>query len=343
MATSVKRSYSPEKLLEIRARVDGYMFQADARRLAATRKLINFRFLCGDLHTHSLYSDGLGSVAQNWDVGRQRGLDFMFATDHQTIRQKVECRKFKGVWWGQEPGAGHHHIAILDNRRKYTPLKDLKVDAERLRSLSPFFFFPHPTGWVPACRYEQERMDALEDVGPDFAMEVMNGIFRTAPFREEWERGAVALWDKLLTLGRRVTGLGASDAHMPATVGNVWTGIIGARLRKESVLKGLREGRVFASSGPAINVRAAGKPMGGEVRVKGGRLAVQLECADSYGLGWARVIVDGREAKRFEYGGSPYAREEVSLRMPKSSRYLRVECAANDDRRAYANPIYVAR
>jgi len=342
MAQSIKRSYTPQQLLENRAGVDAYKFEADAERIRATAAMVDFRFLRGDLHTHSFYSDGKGSVAENWAVAQQRGLDFMFATDHGTVRQKVECRKFKGVWWSQEPGAGAQHIGILDIDRKYTPVKDVERDAQRLREMGAFFFFPHPAGWFPRQWYASDKVDALGSAGPEFAIEVKNGIFRAEPFFDAWEEAYVAIWDRYLSLGRRVIGLAASDAHMPATVGNVWTGVLDARLSKTSVMNGLRSGRVFASSGPAIDLNAASTPMGGTARPRAGKITLRFECADSYGLNWARIIRDGREVKRFNYGGAKHAAEKVTLRVPRSGRYVRVECAANDDRRAYANPIYLS-
>lgn len=341
MGKPVKSTYEPQAYVDYRKRVDSFLFGLDADRAKATAKLVHFRFLRGDLHTHSLYSDGRGTVAENWDVAKQRGMDFMFATDHGTVRQKSECNA-KGLWWGQEPGTEHQHIGILDIDRKFTPVGDLERDAARLRRMGAFFFFPHPAGWYPATWYGPERIDGLAGAGPEFAIEVINGIYRVKAFHDPWIDAFVAVWDRYLSQGCRVIGLGATDAHMPPTVGNAWTGVLDARLTKASVLKGLRSGRVFASNGPAINVDAVKACMGGRVVPRAGRVTLRFECADAYGLNWARVIRDGQEVKRFMYGGATHAVDKVSLCVPRGARYVRVECAANDDRRAYANPIYLA-
>jgi len=343
MAVRIRRTYAPEELLDYRRRVDAYKFEADAARVEATRKLVDFRFLRGDLHTHSLYSDGKGSVAENWTVARQRGLDFLFVTDHGTVRQKALCRNVPGLWWGQEPGAQFQHIAILGIDRKFEPSKSLERDAQRLREMGAFFFFPHPAGWYPRTWYPPERIEILDRVGEAFAIEIKNGIFRTEPFYDDWEKAFVEVWDRLLCSGRRVIGLAASDAHMPASVGNVWTGVLGCRHQMGSVLKALRSGRVFASSGPVINLESDTAPMGGEARPRNGRLKIRFECADSYGLNWTRVVQDGREVRRFAFRGAPHAAAEICLRLGRSARYVRVECAANDDRRGYSNPIYIVR
>ena len=313
----------------------------DAQRAAETRKLVSFGFLRGDLHMHTTWSDGWGSVAEMVETAEARGLDFIFVTDHNTVRQKAECRKYKNVWWGQEPGAGPHHICILDNARRFRPSKDMKRDAERLRAMGVFFFYPHPTGWFPGTYYTEAQMDALAEAGPEFAMEVMNGIFRVDAFHDAWTEGSAALWDFYLMQGYQVTGLGTTDAHFPLGVGNVWTGLIGARLSKRSVLNVLRSGKVYASSGPAINLTCGKTPMGGTARARSGKAAIVMECADAYGLNWASIIQDGREVKRFSLQGAQHLRERVALSVAPGG-YVRAECAAMDDRRAYANPIYFA-
>ena len=341
MARPVKRRRSAQDILAVHMRFNSHQIARDAARCAATRRLVSFPFFRGDLHVHTVYSDGMGTVDEVAGVAQQRGLDFLFITDHGTVRQKVECVRYPNVWWGQEPGAGGHHICILDNPRKYTPVRDIRRDAERLRKKGLFFFYPHPTGWFPRTVYDPSLRDSLREAGPQFAMEVINGIFRIEPFHDEWTDANVALWDALLGEGFRVTGLAATDAHFAPGVGNVWTGVLARRLTKASVLEALRQGTAFASMGPAINVRIGRTPMGAALRRRGRRGILRVECADAYGLNWLRVVKDGKVVRERRYRGRTHAREAIALRFSASSRYVRAECAANDDRRAYSNPIYL--
>ncbi len=343
MTRPVKKQYTAKSMADYYATVEVYRWQRQAARAQATGRLAGFKFIRGDLHMHTVYSDGRGSVDENWAVAKARGLDFIFVTDHGTVRQKVECKKFRHVWWGQEPGAGPHHVCILDNDRKFTPTGDMKRDFETLRRMGLFFFYPHPTGWFPRQYYSQEQQDALAEVGNEFAIEVMNGIFRSHAFHEEWQDSAVALWDRYLCEGFRVIGLGASDAHFAHGVGNTWTGLVDTSLSRRSVLRTLKSGRVFASSGPAIDIRCGRVPMGGTARTRKDRLKLTFECADDYGLNWVKVIQDGKERRRFECRGAKHVLESITIRPRKRGGYVRVECAANDDQRAYANPIYLER
>ena len=184
MRGRLKAHWSAEQRLAQHERIEAFRLAREAARARATRKLAGFRYIHGDLHTHSVFSDGSGTVADLARVAHLRGLDFLFVTDHNTIRQKVECRKCPAVWWGQEPGAGPHHICILAPQRKFLPACDMRRDAERLRALGHFFFYPHPVGWYPNTWYRKAQKDALKEAGPQFAIEVINGIFRTEPFHD---------------------------------------------------------------------------------------------------------------------------------------------------------------
>lgn len=343
MARPVKNQWTAGQRLSLCERIDDYRNQREAQRAEATRKAAGFGYVRGDPHMHTVYSDGSGTVEDMAHVARARGLDFIFVTDHGTIRQKVECRKFPGVWWGQEPGAGPHHVCILAGDRKFVPCREMKKDAERLRALGHFFFYPHPVGWFPNCWYTEQQKDSLSEVGPEFAIEVMNGIFRTEAFHDEWVEGNLALWDRYLCAGCRVTGLAATDSHFAPGVGNVWTGAVGARVDMASVLAALRAGRVFASSGPAVKLTCGRAPMGGTVKASQRTVDVRIRCADSYGLNWVRAVQDGRVVREFECRGEPVLKEQMELALAPADSYVRIECASIDDRRAYSNPIYFRR
>lgn len=343
MGKPVKRYWTPQSRLDYIGRIVEAKMARDAARALTTKRLVGFNYLRGDLHCHTVYSDGAGSVKEMHDAAEARGLDFLFVTDHRTVRQKIECKKYRNVWAGQEPGTQHHHIVILDDTRKYTPVMDLQRDDKRLREMGAFFYYPHPTGWYPGTYYSDEKKNAFASLNGDFAIEVMSGIHRVEAFHDEWTDANVALWDHYLCEGFHVTGLAATDAHFPECVGNVWTGVLNARRSRNGVIRALRSGCVFASSGPAIGVKSGRTPMGGMRRVRSDGAEVDVECADSYGLSWIRVVRGGKVVRRIECKGAEHVRETVRVRLPSGESYVRVECATLDDRRAYANPVYFRR
>jgi hypothetical protein len=306
-------------------------------------------------------SDGIHSVAEMKASADAAGLDFAFITDHGTVAQKRECAKFPNLWWGQEPDTrkrGLHHFVVLGLSRKYVPVhvrghqermgteEDLRRDFDYLRLQDAFVFAAHPTGAFPRMWYKnrtnrQDGRQALLEMSARFGMEVLSSN-RPAPLFDEWCASYAELWDELLGNGQEVTGVGCTDAHSAAWLGNTWTGVLGAECTMESIIQSLQEGHCFASQGPAAVLRSGSALMGDVVPVRrGAKVTVSYECADSAGLAWVRVIAGGKVVRQVLDYGKQVIRGRETVAVRGSSGYVRVECAAIDDRRALSNPIYL--
>ena len=301
------------------------------------------------------------SVAEMKASADAAGLDFAFITDHGTVAQKRECAKFPNLWWGQEPDTkkrGLHHFVVLGLSRKYVPVhvrghqermgtaEDLHRDFDYLRRKNAFVFVAHPTGGFPRLWYKNRtnRPDgrhALFQMPGRFGMELL-GSNRATPLFDEWCASYVELWDALLRNGQEVTGVGCTDAHGAAWFGNTWTSVIDADCTMESVIQALQKGHCFASQGPAAVLRSECALMGDVMPVrKRAKVPVSYECADSAGLAWVRVIAGGKVVKQVLNYGKQVIQGTHTVAMRGDSEYVRVECAAIDDRRALTNPIYL--
>lgn len=312
------------------------------RRLRETRALFGEPVTVVDPHTHSAYSDGIATIAMNRDAGLAAGIDLVFATDHNSLGQRRAVRHIRSMSWGQEPGALHHHIGLLGNRRRFTPRQDsIAADVARARGLAPFVWIPHPAGWYPRTWYSEEQKEALWTLGPSFAMEVLNGAHKIGRAFDAFDEAAVALWDRLLVAGRRVTPLGASDAHLPEGIGCCWTALPGRARGVAAVLKGLNAGCCMASEAGLIAISIDGQPMGSTVAVGRRRLVLRFRAADAAGLQWLRVVAGGHVRRRLWTRGAPLVTGEWVF-APGRLRYVRVEAAASDDRRVFSAPIYLA-
>lgn len=316
--------------------------QVSKDRIQRSFEEASFNAFRGDLHVHSFFSDGTATVDELKLYADAAGLDFFFVTDHGTVNQKRTCKKYPTVWWGQEPGTQHHHLVILDIDRKYTPRRDLAYDYDRAKKIGGFPFIPHPAGWFPDTRYTQEQMDALDLLGNEFAMEIVNGANQVFDCWDVTDERSVQLWDKHLCQGKRVTGLGCTDAHLPQAMGDIWTGVLSDRLHKDAVIDAVRRGHCFVSDAPLLNISANGAPMGDIVHARAGEnITLELEWVDSLGLASARVVKDGREIALLAPGGKTRAQKVITDTFAGGKSYYRAECLAVDRRRAYTNPIYV--
>jgi hypothetical protein len=334
-ARAAKRATYPDAVI-------GFWKESMRERIDATRKLAGFDVSRGDCHCHTIFSDGIGTVAEVAAWKERAGLDFQFVTDHGTVRQKGQCVKYKNMWWGQEPGTQYHHLGILGLDRKYDVLRDLPKDYRNIIELGGFPFIPHPTGWFPKTRYHQKQIDALNLLGDDFTIELINGANNIFDCYDITDERSIALWDQHLSQGKTVRGMGNTDAHLPQAIGDVWNGVMLSNPTKKKVLEALWAGHFFASDAPFINVGCGDAIMGDAIRKrKGSTVEVRYQCVDSKGLQLIRIVADGKPVKELRPAGDQVVKGSYKMKFKGGHSYIRVECLATDGRRAYANPIYV--
>ncbi len=87
-------------------------------RVLENKRLLNEDVWLVDPHTHSTFSDGRGSVTENYDVAMACGLDYVYITDHNTVEQAKYSTMIEGISWGQEPVIGREHIVLLNPTKK---------------------------------------------------------------------------------------------------------------------------------------------------------------------------------------------------------------------------------
>jgi hypothetical protein len=330
------RETEPQRRLESVSRKIKAVKNDLGKRLSETKRLFANKVFAVDIHTHSTYSDGSGSVRENLDFAKNAGLDFIFATDHGSLGQKRELLKTDAASWGQEPGAGLHHIGLLNNQKLFQPaLKNIAADYKKAGKLAPFVWIPHPAGWYPDVWYKKEQIKALDTLGDSFAMEVINGANKIFSAYDEFDAAAVKIWDKLLCAGKRVTGLGGSDAHDPEGLGCVWTGVFAEKLTPESIIAALRAGKCFASEAALIG-------FSGELSAKGSKITLRYRAADSAGLNSLSVVSNGAVVTEIYLRGQALADGELTFDIKGPRAYFRLEAVSSDGRRALSNPVYAA-
>jgi len=315
-----------------------------AARLRATRKLFGRRIVAADIHSHSTYSDGCSTVAQNVERATElSGLDFLFVTDHDTLNQKRSVVRFPNAGLGQETFGGTYHVGMLAPTKVHHGSPSLAQTLDEARDLAPFVWVAHPADAATLAQSADAFERIVDEFAPlgDLAMEVLNG-FVTIDHVYPGSRGHVKLFDRLLSLGRKITPLAGSDAHGLVEFGGCWTGIHGARATAPSIIKALNAGRCFASESPIVDFTCNGSPMGSTVRApKGTPLEFTFRVADSYGLHAARIISHGKTIKEFALDGADVFDGTWTRSAPARRNHYRLEVIADDSRRAFTAPIYI--
>ncbi|UQZ83512.1 hypothetical protein SK3146_02699 [Paenibacillus konkukensis] len=166
------------------------------------------RWLKGDLHTHSVHSDGKYTLEDNAAIMERLGCDFIAMTDHNTCSQNEAYPRGASVVMipGMEFTTNYGHSNFLGVA---DPLDDFRVSDqadvnERLRTArerGARIVLNHPH-----CEYCPWEWDF--DVDYDW-VEVWNG-----PWAERNER-ALQWWQRQLASGRRLVAVGGSDVHRP--------------------------------------------------------------------------------------------------------------------------------
>jgi hypothetical protein len=163
---------------------------------------------------------------------------------------------------------------------------------------------------------------------------------------------AIALWDRLLGEGRRITAVGTSDWHRgPQPIDAASVRVYAAELSERAVLDGIRAGRVVVMTDgrtppPVLTVRCAGgrtATIGDTVPLRGAtrcRPAVAI-APDVYRGARIDLVWNGKTVRQATVDGSGDVPFDWS---PPAPGHLRVQVYGGDGApRAVTNPIVFVR
>ena len=229
----------------------------------------------GDLHTHTVHSDGQRTPAELAADARAAGLDFVASTEHNTPSASLGWGAHAGpdllVLDGQEVTTRDGHWlalglapgALVDWRHRAADGL-LGGVLDKLHARGGLAVAAHPFCPFPGCgwRFGYEGLDAVE---------VWNG-----PWTPD-DEAALAVWDGLLAArggGRLLPAVAGSDAHGPADqVGHPHTVVLADGLDRRSLLSALAAGRCWMAASASVDLELEAAAAG-RVAGIGGRLDV---------------------------------------------------------------------
>ena len=234
------------------------------------------RWYRGDLHSHTVHSDGEITVEDRVRGAVERGLDFLAITDHNTISHHREIDRWPEVitpirasevttFHGHMNCFGLHQAIDWRNASRGGGAATIADQAHRQNAL---ISINHPGAfgdpWCVGCHWDF----ALVDYATIDAIEVWNGRWAIP---ETANDSALALWTDLLDAGFRPTAVSGTDSHSAEEDEYVALPMnhVHADGRSEAaILDGIRRGHVFLSSGPIVSFLARGSD-GAEVGLPG--------------------------------------------------------------------------
>lgn len=207
----------------------------------------------GDLHTHTVHSDGNRLIDEMADAAAAAGLDFIVSTDHNTNSANRAWAAAAGseleVIAGEEVTTRHGHwLAIglppggwVDWR--YSPRDGVFASyAARVRVDGGLVVAAHPSVPLPGCAWEFGYRDVD-------AMEVWNGLWNVD------DELSLRIWHHQLRQGRRITAVGGGDSHVAQQpVGRPQTVVHAEELSASGLIDGLRRGRCYVAESKAVTL-----------------------------------------------------------------------------------------
>lgn len=226
----------------------------------------HLRLLKGDLHTHTLASDGVLTIGELAQRALQHGLDFLAITDHNqmitadSLPHLSGLTIIPGIEWTHYQG----HANFLGSEKPYdepfvtsTPQETL-ARFSSARKRGAVITINHP--FEEVCPFKLD-LNSL----PFDCIEIWNGPMRESNLR------AVGLWQSLLVAGKKVPISGGSDYHRDSLFlypGGPTTCVYTMSASPADILAGLRQGHAyitFAPNGPALEMTAGDAMLGDSV------------------------------------------------------------------------------
>jgi len=361
--------------------VDDGTFQATGNpvRVAPTRpeKLL----LWGDLHGHTLFSDGRGTVEEYYDFAqRVAGLDFCAVSDHAFELTEAMWEHSKAVtnrayqpgrfvtfqayeWSGNANVGGDHNVYFLqDDPPIYR--SDNYYDPRNIQMYhGPEPKVPHITGVFDrlAERLQKKNVFCIPHYGgrhgnPEWhnpKVQRLIEIFSEHRRSEDWAT-------TFLTRGHRLGIIASTDNHLgnpgygylrpsydwdTQEIGMAAVAVYAPERTRESAFRALYDRRTYATSGDRIilDFQADGHPMGSEYRTDSPPL-ITVEVVGTAPISRVEIKKNSRVLHTFEPKGTARA---VTLQWRDTAFqagepcYYYVRVVQDNNEEAICSPIWV--
>jgi hypothetical protein len=312
----------------------------------------------GDMHLHTIHSDGRRTPEELVVEARAAGLDFIVSTEHNTPSASLVWGRHAGpdllVVDGEEVTTRNgHYLAVGLPAGSWIDWRYRAADGalprflDQIHQAGGLAVAAHPCLPCLGCswKFGYDGVDAVE---------VWHG-----PWTAD-DEAAVALWDAMLVEhardGRWLPAVADSDAHREAdAVGLPHNVVLAADLERRSILGGVRSGRLWMAESAAVDLslaasgggRSAG--IGERLEVAGGQqVTVRLQARGVPGH-LVRFRTDQGQVLETRLPGDG-AGVVAWTTTPRASAYVRAEIrrprptpTTPDTMVALTNPVFLGR
>lgn len=310
---------------------------------AGSKDAPNKRWYKGNLHTHTLNSDGDSTPHEVVTWYREQRYNFLILTDHNYLTDIAGLNAVHGakdkfiLISGEEISDSFEKKPIHLNAFKPSRLVEpqhgdsvantIQNNVDEIRRADGVPALNHPNfGWAVTV----EDMLAVKGLG---LFEVYNGHPMVNNDGGGGFRSLDEMWDALLTAGQRLYGTAVDDAHHFkrfgkefSNPGHGWVVVRAETLAADAILKALTNGDFYASTGVKISDVATGPQ---EYRL-------EIETAS-----WEKVttyfIGAGGKVLHKVHGNT------AVYRYNGSEQYVRARVESSSGAKAWTQPVFNAR
>jgi len=298
------------------------------------------RWYKGNLHTHTLNSDGDSTPSEVAAWYREHRYDFLVLSDHNYL---TEVEALNAVHGGKErflliPGEevtdhfgdkpvhlnAYNPVRLVDPAHGTSLLETVQRNVDAILAAKGLPSLNHPNfGWAISSR----ELAAVRGLS---LFEVYNGHPMVNNAGGGGFESLEEMWDAVLTAGRRMYGIAVDDAHHfkrfgreLSNPGRGWIMVRAESLSRENLMQALEAGDFYASTGVELE----------EVSPTASGLRVRIKPVD--GMKYTTYFVGaGGEvlAKVFE--------ETASYRFRGDEKYVRARIQASSGDTAWTQPVY---
>ncbi len=301
----------------------------------------------GDLHGHTIHSDGHWDIPDWVAYARSQRLDFATLSDHNTISGLAQIDSLATdellTMGGMELTTYYGHALALGLRqwidwRVQAGTRTMSDILQAVQQAGGLFIIAHPMSLGdPVCTgCDWQYMDVMPGLAR--CIEIWNGPWDN---NDSGNEKALQLWYQWLNQGYHMVGTAGSDIHSLPPHGTTYgrATVYAEALSERAILDAVRQGHLYLSAGPHLELRASMENgqtvmMGDHIAIPSGQLTVQWKDAPAGSL--LRWLADGEPKYEFRCG------EAGSADLPiNNSTWALVELRDAQNRMlAITNPIF---
>jgi len=309
----------------------------------------------GDLHAHTVHSDGAWGNSDLVDYMQRHGLDFCTLTDHNTVTGLPEHLSLAhdgmvtvggsevSTYRGHMLALGVHERIEWRNEDGTTIAVSRLADA--IHDVGGLSIICHPRNpgdpWCCGCRWE--HLDMMP--GNAKGVEIWNGVW------SDRNGEGIALWQSWLDEGHRLVATSGTDHHgrsehfEAAREARAAVNVVYAQeFRADAILDALKRGHSYVSAAPTLQLHgtqenASSQLLMGDQVQHDGMVTIDAAWSDLPESASVHLVIDGqREVLGSEERGQH--RRDIDA---TSFRWLTLEVWDDDGAWAISNPIYGRR